>query len=268
MKKACVLILVIALLGGCSGITHYDYKRNISFKNKEFQKAPHIGIAMYHNKIHGLNDVIKADCERFAQTSLIFSDLSAEIKLTTDRQRIENQLELVEKYPDIRYILATFEQEPQIKKNHGTRSEDAPIKINDNLSLNRESEYYETIMRIPCDILLFNLIHNRLIAKAQTVFRQSSTHVIGSPLTFSGFIEHLLESSADRYPKVESVDASRASQYFYFFLKHIDYADAFDFEYAKWGFLHRDANPAAIPAMPESAAEAGGQTAKKVEKPR
>ena len=222
MKKTALLIFLL-LLSGCATVTSYDYKADISFNKTNFQKAPEIGISIHNNHINDLQDVMEKDLLRFSETPLKFDDLSNDLIVTFDGLNIDNCNELRNKYPHIEYIITVFQDDPKITKS---RSREEVFR--------HESIYYRTTMRIRSEIMLIDLNKCRVIAKTEKIFKdqranEKEPHFQGN--TLFGFLEDFIGDPNGPFPEFYAMYSSKAATYFYFFLKHINHTDFYDFEY-------------------------------------
>ena len=233
MKLIPVLLI---LLVGCSTVTPFVFKSEISFDKSKFQSAPAIGIVIYNNKIPGLFNVIKSDCIRFAEKQQIYFDLSNEIRLTPNRSNIENIKELNTSYPNVKYIFAVFGHEPKVKTRHFKNNEVVTEwRYGKQIEKEIEYEYHQTTLEVMCEIMLFELPIGQLVAKAENVFNETKTDKKEEAFpnhTLFGILENIFDSGGGgSYPHIEYVSSDQASNYFYYFLKHIQYGQNIDFGY-------------------------------------
>lgn len=231
MKK---LILILLLIAGCSGVTTYQFKDSAQFSKSALQNAPDVGIAILNDEIKGLNDVIKSDLLKFADRQLDFSDISQKIILKPDLLSIENISELKEMFPKIKYIIIAWQDKPKIKKNIYITTETTRglgPNAKDTYEINYEE--FRTTVEIRCEVMLFDLPRHHLIARAEKVFAESSSNTY-QDRKHSNFLAQLIQyvlREKREYPVLDTVSASRAKLYFYFFLKHINYEGDYDSEY-------------------------------------
>lgn len=202
-----------------------------------------VGISIYNNSIKGLIDVIMADSILFAEKQLNFHDLSNDMIITSGRLNIKNYNELRNKYPDVEYVITIFEHDPEIKQDHYRETKLVNVHATGAHPAKQEKEeyvYHRTTMKVGCEIMLFNLVNNQLIAKAEKVFEETRTkksYPVFPSHTLFGTLEVLFrDGSKEKYPYIEAVNSSKAKLYFYFFLKHINYGRKYDFEYLKYNF--------------------------------
>jgi len=239
-KLRAPICLLFIILSGCSTVTPFVYKSGIPFDQSRFQEAPAIGISIYNGSIHGLIEVIKDDCKRFARRQQDFYDLSNEMMLTSNRLNISNKEELKRRYPDVKYILAVFEHEPELSRKHYKKVEEESGKYSAGGKQNKtetEYEYHSTTMAVRCEIMLFEMINCRLVAKTENIFKETKTEKRADFFpdhTLFGFIEDVLDAAgddSDRYPRIDSIGPGGARAIFFYFLKHINYNGTIDFGY-------------------------------------
>jgi len=238
MKKT-VLFISLLFLAGCT--TSYSYKASVSFDRTNLEQAPDIGISMHNSRIKGLKAVMTEDLLTFAGTPLRFHDLSSDTILTFDRQDILNCNALKNKYPNVEYVMATYEHDPKISK--GSRK----VQSWEERTLAGQPDYlkdktYEssTTTKVRCEIMLFDLKKCILIAKADRDFRETvstlRTRLFATERTWPGYLEGVLTNALDPDPKAREIPSSRATGFFFFFLKHIHDAGSFDSDYFMFRF--------------------------------
>ena len=233
MKK---LSFILIFLFGCSTVTPFVFKSEIPFDKSKFQSAPAIGIAIYNNSIPGLLNVIRSDCIRFADKWQEYFDLSNEMLLTPNKLDIQNVKELCTNYPNVKYIFAVFENDPKVRTSHHKNTEVVnEWRYGKQIEKEIEYEYHQTTLEVRCEIMLFELPGGQLLAKAENVFDETKTEKkeeLFPNHTLFGLLENVFDSvGSGSYPHIEYVSADRASNYFFYFLKHIHYDQSIDFDY-------------------------------------
>jgi hypothetical protein len=231
------LPVILFLLLGCSTVTPFVFKSDIPFDQSRFQNASGIGIAIFNNSIPGLFNVIRSDCIRFADKQKNYLDLSNKMRLTPNKLNIQNIKELNTNYMDVKYIFAVFEHEPKLKTKHFKNTQVvSEWRYGKQIEKEIEYEYHQTTLEVMCEIMLFELPGGQLVAKAENVFDETKTDKKEEAFpnhTLFGLLENVFDSGGSgSYPHIEYVSADQASDYFYYFLKHIQYDRSIDFGYS------------------------------------
>ena len=238
MKKTTLLIFLL-FLSGCT--TSYTYKASVSFDRTNLQQAPDIGISMHNPRIKGLKAVMTEDLLKYARTPLRFHDLSADTILTFDRQDILNCDALKNKYPNIEYVMATYEHGPIISKgSRKVQNWEERTLAGQPDSLKDKTYESSTTTKVRCEIMLFDLKKCMLIAKADRDFYETAstlqTRLFPSEKTWPGYAEGRFMNALDAYPEAREIHSSKATGSFFFFLKHIHDAGSFDSDYFMFRF--------------------------------
>jgi len=238
MKKTTLLIFLL-FLAGCT--TSYTYKADAPFDKIMLQQAPDIGISLHNSRIKGLKAVMKEDLLAFAGTPLRFHDLSSDTILTFDRLDILNCDALKNKYPNVEYIMATYEHDPIISKGSRKVDKEEVRKLAGQPDSLKDKTYESsTTTTVRCEMMLYDLKKCILIAKADRDFRETvstlQSRLYSSETTSPGYAEGVLMNLLDAYPEAREVPSSKAKGSFFFFLKHIHDAGSFDSDYFMFRF--------------------------------
>jgi hypothetical protein len=234
MKKAIILIVMIFLFG-CSFLNPIDYTYKTSGRypiltKSEIRENPNVGVAIlsedgpYYTYYveRGIYAYVNYKAEKKLVVDINFHDMGSEIVLN-ENKNIANADSILKKHLGVRYVLYIWKNLPEIKRH--TSSESRTIRSHGKEKVVWDT-VYETSISIDSKTVLFDLVGNEVLAKAEKTFRHSYSVTQKQEKPISILITLLLNplsAFSESYPPVDFNGIDRQFEnYVYYFLEKIN----------------------------------------------
>jgi hypothetical protein len=231
MKKILVFCSLF-LVCGCGINVNYIYKTDKIPKPIAKKKCSSFGLIITGDSIPGLVGVVREDVEKYFGRPLgvvIKQDvLAGDIEATI--------IDFQNQYPYAQLLFVVKQSEPVIQRTHEkiSRKEYAPGGGKKTV----QYEVYRTTFSVECDILLYDMSTNELLAESMEVFSQDRQNkeadIFPSHTLFGGiedgldFLEDLSsaggnpETDLEKYPSIEKLNADLLRDYFVTYLEDLN----------------------------------------------
>ena len=231
MKKILVICSLL-LLCGCGINVNYIYKTDKIPKTIAKRKCSSFGLILTGDSIPGLVDVAREDVEKY-----FARPLGVVIKENILAEDIEATIvDFQNHYPYVQLLFVVKQEDPVIQRNHEkiSRKEYAPGGGKRLV----QYEVYRTTFSVRCNISLYDMNTNELLAESMEVFsrdkKNKEADIFPSHTLFGGiedafdFLEDLSSRSGnpdtdlEKYPSIESLDAIQLKDYFFTYLENLN----------------------------------------------